>query len=1041
MILSNNIIKYLLLSLNFIIQLAAQPAKIKFEQIGLEQGLSQSTVNAIVQDAQGFIWFGTQDGLNRYDGYSIKVFKHNPQDLNSLSDDRINCLISDSKGDLWIGTSTGGLDRYDVKKGIFTHYVHNINDSLTISDNTITVLFEDSKENIWIGTNNGLNLYVSQNNTFDHFFFDSKYSTGLSANSITAICEDKDNNLWVGTQNGLFKYNLKADSVFIKIKGLNSKPTTQYGENITSLYADQSGFVWIGTFDQVLKSYNKEDKTFIRFKNTAETVKTILEDSERNLWLGSATLGLGVLNRKTGNISHISTIQNDPINTLYEDKNGLIWIGTSFRGAFVYDQKKNRFKHYLEDPHNPNVVMTILEDQDGGLWVGTYGNGLKYFNKKRDKIKHYRYNAKDPNSISSDKIFTLCITSDGILWVGTIGGGLNYFDKLTGIFKRFTQHFPIDSKGLSNNDITALYETNDGNLWIGNVTGGIDILNRKTKTFSHYYSEEKVPNTIGAGRSVTVIREDENGTIWAGTLNGLKQFNTELNSFVSYNLKRKAGKQNTENESVTSLLFTGSTIWVGASRNGLLKFNPGSGSLNSYTSKDGLPDNVVLGILSDNSGNLWLSTNKGISRFNPESETFKNYDVNDGLQAMEFNQGAYYKSESGELFFGGVNGFNAFYPEEIKDNAVIPSIYLTKFSVFNQELNLPNPIPKNYRIELSYFQNFFAFEFIALDYTVSEKNQYAYILEGFDNEWHIVSSQQRYASYTNLDPGEYRLRVKGSNNDGLWNEEGTSIVLIIQPPFWMAWWFRGLGVFLIMLLVYFIYKSRVAKIEREKLLQQEISKRLIEKQEEERQRIALEIHDSLGPNLILIKNRANSSMKNKLDYKAISARFSQISVAATDVISTVREISHNLRPPELDQLGLTETLRSILITARSSTNIEITGEVENIDGLIRRDLEINFVRVLQEALSNVIKHSESKKCEIIIKIKENRILLSIDDNGKGFIRSYDTDGKKNKPGLGLTGMTERVRILGGNFKVETDPGKGTKIRIEVPINDAQSKDG
>ena len=1011
-------------------------AGLKFDQIGLEQGLSQSTVNAIVQDAQGFIWFGTQDGLNRYDGYTIKVFKHNPKDSNSISDSRINCLLNDSKGDLWIGTAGGGVDRYVLAENKFYHYKNNKNDSLTLSNNSITTIFEDSDENIWIGTKYGLNLYNRKRNSFIHFFFDLKNNSIQNGNSITALCEDKEDNIWAGTYKGLLKSNLKNSSGFVRITNLNTNPTTLYGDNVTSLYTDRTGSLWIGTYDQFLKRYNKNTNSFYRYTNTMKNVKTIFEVTEKYLWFGSVNAGLRILDLRTNNISQIQAIQNDPVNTLYEDRYGLLWVGTSFHGIFVYNRNKNRFKHYLEDPYNPNVVMSILEDQDGGLWIGTYGNGLKHFNEKKDKVINYRHNPENPKSISSDKIFALCITSDGILWVGTIGGGLNYFDKSAGIFKRYTQHFPIDSKGLSNNDITALYKTTDGNLLIGNVTGGIDILNRKTKTFKHYYSEEQIPNTIGAGRSVTVIREDENGTIWAGTLNGLRQFDTELNSFVSYNLKQNSGKQNTEKESVISLLFTGSTIWVGTSRDGLLKFNPESNSLISYTVNDGLPDNVVLGILSDNSGNLWLSTNKGLSKFNPKTEIFKNYDVSDGLQAKEFNQGSYFESLTGEMYFGGVNGFNSFYPNEIQDNRHIPPVYLTTFTVFNETLPLPNPIPDNYTIELSYSQNFFSFEFVALSFTSPEKNQYAYYLEKFDNDWHITSAQQRYASYTNLDPGEYVLYVKGSNNDGLWNKTGTSINIIVVPPFWMTWWFRSLGIFLVLSIILSLYKRRIKTLKREKILQQEISRRLIEKQEEERSRIALEMHDSLGPNLILIKNRANSTMKKNFEDQTVHLwreSFSQISSAASSVLNTMREISHNLRPPELDQLGLTETLRSILLTARESSTTEINGEVDNIDGLIPHELEINFVRILQEALSNIFKHSEAAKCEIIVQIRNNSIVLCVTDDGKGFKRNNSED-VKTKSGLGLTGMTERVRMLNGTFDIDSNEGEGTRIEIQIPIN-------
>ncbi len=1021
-------------------RIAAQTNDINLGQISLEEGLSQSTVQAIVQDAQGFIWFGTQDGLNRYDGYSIKVFKHDPKDSNSVSDSRINCLLNDSSGDLWIGTAGGGVDRYVLDEDRFYHYSNDLKNSLSLSNNSVTAVYEDSDENIWVGTNSGLNRYNRKLNTFTRFVFDLKDTSVRNGNSITAVIEDKADNIWIGTYKGLYKYNLKNNHGFVRITNLNSDPATLYGDDVTALYIDRSGRLWVGTYDQYLKSYDKRTNSFHKFINTIKAIKTICEDSGGNLWLGSLYMNLRVLNLKTNNVSGIPAIQNDLVNTLYEDKSGTLWIGTSFRGTFIYDKNKNRFNRYLGDPYNPNVVMAILEDGNGGLWVATYGNGLKHFNRKRDKIKTYRHNPDKPESISSDKIFSLCITSDGVLWVGTIGGGLNYLDSAEGTFKGYTQHSPADAGGLSSNDITALYEASDGNLFIGNAAGGIDILNRKTKTFEHYYPEEQGPNTIGAGKSVTVIHEDEKGSIWAGTLDGLKRFEPKLNSFVSYKLRSNGNKKSTNYTGVTSLLFKGNIMWIGTTRNGLLSFNQKSKSLFSYSENDGLPDNIVLGILPDSSGNLWLSTNKGISRFNPADSMFKNYDINDGLQANEFNQGADFKSKTGEMFFGGVNGFNSFYPSEIQDNRHVPPVYLTSFKVFDKKLKLSKALSSLKQIHLSYSENFFSFEFVALNYTSPDKNKYAYKLEGFDKNWHIVSADQRYASYTNLDPGEYVLHVKGSNNDGVWNKTGTSLQIIILPPVWMTWWFKTLGIIIIISTGFFVYQRRFRQLKKDKALQQEISRRLIEKQEEERSRIALEMHDSVGQDLLLIKNHliltnnkisdrftipaeVNSDLEN---FKLNTSRdLNQISEDISGVLKTVREISHNLRPPDLDQLGLTETIKSILLALRKSTTIKVTGKVENIDEIIPKDLEINLVRILQEALGNVMKHAESTVCSVVVLNQNSCISLEIVDNGIGFDlqrRLYEGkkfDGRQSNTigtGLGLTGMTERARILGGLLK-------------------------
>ena len=1001
-----------------------QQQNLRFDQISLEQGLSQSTVNAIVQDSQGFMWFGTQNGLNRYNGYSIKVFKHNPADSsdgttgqNSISGNRINCLLSDSRGDLWIGTVNGGVDRYIISEGKFQHYLHNAKDSLTISNNTVTSLFEDSNSNIWVGTNSGLNLYNRKRNTFRHYFFNSINPSNLNGNSITAVCEDKDDNIWVGTYNGLLKYNLKNDHGFTKINNLNTNPSTPYGNNVTSLFIDRTGSLWVGTFDQSLKRFTRNTNSFKLYPNTTKAVKTIYEDTNDNLWFGSIYMSLRVLNLNTDKISQIPAIKNDIINALYESRTGILWIGTSFRGAFVYDKNNNRFKRYLNDPFNPNVVMSVVEDGSGGLWIGTYGNGLKHFNKKRDIVKTYRHDPNDANSISSDKIFSLCLTSDGILWIGTIGGGLNYFDKSSGLFKHYVQHSPTDSKGLSNNDITALYESSKDNLLIGNVRGGIDILNRITKIFRHYYPGETVPNSIGGGRSVTVFHEDKAGTIWAGTLDGLKYFDPKLNSFINYRLQPNSNKPNADYKGITSLLFTPNIIWIGTTRNGLLRFNPKSKSIISYTSNDGLTDNVVLGILPDSSGNLWISTNDGISRFNPETKRFKNYDVNDGLQAKEFNQGAYFKSRKGEMFFGGVNGFNSFYPDEIKDNKNIPPVYITSFKVFDKRLRLSKALTALKKISLSYSQNFFSFEFVALNYTAPYKNKYKYLLKGFDKAWHVVSAKQRYASYTNLDPGEYILNVKASNDDGIWNEKGTSIRIIITPPFWMTWWFKLLVIIIVISTIIFIYRYRVKQIL---------------KIERMRVGIAADLHDEIGSSLgsIVLRSRIlqdeeSWTEKSKEELKRIYNTSSQISAVMRDIVWFVN--------PDFDKLDdmilrMKDTAQSLL----GDIQYEFISPEEILSTKLSLEFRRNVILSYKEILHNITKHSRANKAEIKVDVNNGVFNLEISDDGVGF--DPDLTGKENKNktgGNGLKNIHRRMSALGGDVKVESVKGDGTKIIIRV----------
>ncbi len=1035
----------LLFAISLTFQGISQLVNIKFDQISIEQGLSQSTAYAITQDALGFIWFGTADGLNRYDGYSVKVFKHNSTDSNSISNDRVNCLLSDSRGDLWIGTSAGGVDRYVLTANRFLHNLHNEQDSSSISDNRITALFEDNNGWIWVGTRNGLNHYNPSSGEFIRYYFNSKVN--LNGNSINAICEDDENNIWIGTSNGLYRMNNNEQAEFTRLNNLNVNPKTPYGDDVTTLHIDFQGNVLVGTFGQTLKQFDKKSNSFLKYQKSGETIRAIYEDSEGNLWLAPFYSDLRILNRKKRksneieNVLPIVELKNQRIYSMFEDKTGILWIGTWSSGVFVYNKNSNHFKHYLNNPVNPTAIYALCEDKDKELWIGTYNKGLKRFNKERDKIKTYLNNPQNPNSLSSNIIMSLYESSDGYIWIGTLNGGLNRFDKSTGKFKRYKHPGMKETRGLSNNDITALFEDSKKNLWIGNGAGSIDKLNLNNNTIKHLELEGKKPNTLGE-QSVTVIREDINGVIWVGTTSGeLYKIIPMRHVTDQYSIEGIKLLPNLWNNKIQSNIIVIQSlyiqnpreIWIGTSRTGLMRFYPEDKSSKFFTVEDGLPDNVIYGILADINGNLWLSTNNGISRYNPENNSFKNYDVNDGLQSNEFNTGAYFISPRGEFFFGGINGFNAFFPSNIDENKIIPSVYVTNFKIFDKAIPLPDPITKINEIELSYFQNFFSFEFVALNYTAPEKNQYAYILKGFDKAWHFVTAQQRYASYTNLDPGEYVLHVKASNNDGVWNETGASISIIITPPFWMTWWFKVLFVLTFISIGVFIYYRRVKTLEQEKVLQQEISKRILEKQEEERSRIALEMHDVLGQDLLLIKNRLLLSIPKIEDNSITSEYLNDISEDVSKVLKTVREISHNLRPPDLDQLGLTEALRSILHTMRKSTSINVAGNIDSIDGLIRVKMEINLVRIVQEAIGNIIKHSEATECRLDITNKHDMILIEISDNGKGF-DLYDDQGEgKYHHGLGLVGMTERVRILEGTFDIDSEIRKGTRIKITIPV--------
>jgi len=1051
----------LLLLLTLFQFISAQPTElpigqtnIKFDQIGLEQGLSQSTVYAITQDAQGFMWFGTDDGLNRYDGYSINIFKYNPIDSNTVADNTVLSLLGNNTGDLWIGTRRGGVDRYVISENKFYHYKYSRVDSSTISDNSISSIYEDSNGNLWLGTKKGLNIYNKNSDSFYRIYFhlaDTLSSYGIP---VISIHEDKYQTLWIGTPQGIFALPQDNYKQIVRYVDTNSfKTSSAYhlkiqsmnlpGMYIRAIHSDKSGSLWVGTFGTGLKKFERESDSYINIPDNSVSssgpimgkfISSIYEDTRQYLWIATYDSGLYVFDRQS---NRYKRQLDDPVMTMYEDKSGILWVGTYTSGMKFYDPRANRFIHYSEEIINENdkgnnLITSILEASDGKLWVGTYNNGVKIYstsrenNIQRKKISTLRNTLQNSNSISSDKVITMCESGDGSIWIGTETDGLNRFDKNTGYFIRYKNDVN-NINSISSNQITSLYYDNEEKLiWIGFLNGKIDSYEPSLNKFKHYTAKTDTNILITINSITTIYRGKQTG-LWAGTFEGeLNHFNSDINSFDRINFKPAIGTGTVKNGVYSLYEDDEGILWIGTYGGGLSRFDMSSDSIKTYTEIDGLSNNVVYGILPDKSGNLWLSTNKGISRFDPKNETFKVYDARDGLQSNEFNQGAYFGSSKGELFFGGVNGFNAFFPAEIEENNYIPPVYITSFKVFDKILPLSYAITSTSEpIELSYSDNFFSFEFTALNYTAPEKNKYAYMLTGFDKEWHKSTASQRYASYTNLDPGNYVLKVIGSNNDGVWNDKGTSVIIIIHPPFWMTWWFRGIIIIFILIIVaatirYFVrkkIKERTQIIERETAL------------ERERLRIARDMHDDLGARLTEIRYLTEIKQTNASDYNDTVLK--KVSVLTNDIISTFNEIVWSVSPQNDTLENLTEFIGQYAVDYLSKVNIrcrlDIPAQIPNIEA--PAEIRHNVFLAVKEALNNAVKYSETHELHIKVEINNLIATITIQDFGKGFDAS-----EKNKFGNGLKNMKSRMKNIGGNFQIEGNTGSGTKIILQFPVN-------
>jgi len=836
----------------------AQNNTITFQRISLEQGLSESIVTSIIQDSRGFIWFGTQDGLNVYDGYGFTVIRNDPNNPNSLSYNQIETIYEDKSGWLWIGTFNGGLNKHDPHKGQFIRYQNNPNDPNSLSNDIVRAIYEDRTGVFWIGTERGLNKLIpgapgnEEDISFIHYQHDPNDPNSLTHNTVRAICEDREGTLWIGTDDGLNKLALNSpgDSdeiavpTFIHYKHHPNNPNSLSHNMVTVIYEDKQGTLWIGT-DNGLNKFVRDSlengarassPIFIRYQYDPNNpnslshneIYSIYEDQSGVLWIGTNGGGLNKFDRENELFTHYQNDSRDPtslsyneIRSIYEDRSGILWIGTYGGGINKVDKGKKQFLHYKPDPDNPNslneeIIWSIYEDRSGILWIGTHGGGLNKFDRQLNRFTYYQHDPNDPSSLSNDMVRLVYEDRSGVLWLGTHGGGLNKLDRETEKFISF-QHDPGNPNSLSHNEIRAIYEDRSGVLWIGTRGGGLNklILGKDEDTppnFIHYRHAPDNPNSI-SNDFIRAIHEDRSGRFWIGTQGGgLNKFDRITETFTHYKVNT-----NDSNSLSNDYVFgihedTSGILWLGTYGGGLNEFDPDKETFTTYTVKDGLPNDVVYGILEDDQGYSWLSTNYGLSKFDPKKKTFKNYNVSDGLQSNEFNGGSYFKSESGELFFGGINGINAFYPENIKDNPYIPPVVVTEFSKLNQVIEFDKPISEVKEIKLSYRDYIFSFEFAALDYTMPEKNQYAYKMEGLDKDWIYTESNKRFANYTTLAPGKYIFRVKGSNNDGIWNEQGTSIEITITPPFWQTWWFQTLSVLFVIGIAYMLYRRRLKNV-------------------------------------------------------------------------------------------------------------------------------------------------------------------------------------------------------------------------------------
>ncbi len=800
------------------------PKNIELSHFTVEDGLPSNNVTAVRQDFQGFIWIGTNDaGLSKFDGIEFKNYAHIPNDPDSIYNNCAWRLYLDKKGNLWVVTWGGGVSRYDPARDRFITYSHDEDDPKSLPSNFIWCVFVDSSDGLWVGTGDGLSKYDKEKKEFIHFRHVADDPASISHNEVTMILEASGGFLWMSTYGGgLNKFDLERGT-FTRYRHKDNDPHSLGNDFIWNMHRDKDGTLWIGT-EGGLDKFDPKTETFTHYRHDEEDTHSIggvpvtstMRDSKGRLWAATDGHGINLHDPKTETFQRIikdldnpDSLSDNVVWDFFEDASGAIWIPT-FNGLDYYDAAALRFKHFQRSPGNTaglsdNSIQSFAEGKEGKLWIGTRGGGLNMFDPVKQTYTHYLYDPNNPDSLSSNTVLDFAQSQDGVLWIGT-PAGIDRFDPENKTFKRY-QHNPNDPATLTHGEIRSIDIAQDGSLWIGSYGGGLDRFDPVSQKFTHFKPEQDNPNSL-LFEWIFVVFIDSFGKIWVGTEKGVSCLDPEKMIFTNY----LTGKMDLNTRAIYQ--DKQGTIWLGTN-GGLKQFNPKSQTFTEYNMDDGLAGGIAESIIEDNQGFLWIGTNNGLSKFDPQKKVFRNFDVRDGLQSNQFRRNAVYKSQDGELFFGGSKGFNSFSPEKFIDNPRIPPVVLTDFQLFHQPVGIGGDSPLQQHISLarqitlSHEHEVFSFSFAALNYQNSKKNQYAYMMEGFDKDFTYTDSTDPHARYTCLAPGEYTFMVKGSNNDGIWNEQGTSIKITILPPWWETVWFRILSLAGLVGLIWALFQHRL----------------------------------------------------------------------------------------------------------------------------------------------------------------------------------------------------------------------------------------
>ncbi len=1083
------LIKKLVLICFFVLRLSliatAQQEDINFTSLTTKDGLSSNAVNAILKDRYGLMWFGTEDGLNKFDGTNLTVYRHKPGDVTSLQANEILALHEDKKGNMWVGTSGGSLSLYDRKRDAFINFPGN-GAPHALSHNVIMEICSDYLGKIWIAHYNGVDILDPETKQVSKFRVNSGNSSSFLTKPVNYIFEDGQHRMWMGTNEGLYQYNPRNKSLTQFVHS-SQDPTSLSDNQVNAIAEDYRGNIWIGT-NEGLSMLKPATKGFINYKqgyNNAKTISNIINSivvDGYKLWLGTEG-GLEVLDTKTGEVSkfqfdyrNIHSLTAKAVRCVYRDKQGIYWLGMGGGGIDKYDKNLNLFNLirsnvFDEKGLNASIVTSFAEDKNGNVYVGTEGGGLSLYDRKTKLFRHFNIHSKRNGSNNHITIKALRMSSKNRLMIGTYRDGLFIWDPASGKYQQLMQG--TNPEDLNANEIFCIKEDRKGNMWVGTNGAGVNVVNGENKVVVKYTPNPKAANDVllPINGYIRDILEDRHGNIWIATHGGgIAVLQPASGKFTIYNTTNSK----LPNDKILSLLEDSrGNIWAATFGGGLALYHKSTNQFITFAEKDGLLNNTVYKIVEDQKGLIWVSTNKGISSVDASTKKIDNYNHHNGVQNNNFVHGAGLRLRDGTLFFGGLEGFNYFNPEYLKKNDNIPPVLFTDLRISNQSVaaSEDGPIKEHIsvarEINLDYKQNF-ALSFVGLNYTSPGQNQYAYKLEGFDKNWNYVGSSTT-ASYTNLDPGEYIFHVRAGNNDGVWNNEGTSIKILVRPPFWRtvyAYVFYLLAI--VGLVLYFRYRY-IQKIKRKFALEQERIHIEQERKEAERIReldrlkikfltnlshefrtpislilgpvdklLSQEKNEQPSGQLHMIRRNAKrllNLVNQLLDFRKLEEHELKLHASEGELVSFVREVFDSFKD----------------LSERKKIEFAFKSQIDQLCALFDHD---KMERILFNLLSNAFKFtleggkislelensdkaSDPSKKWVSIKVHDTGIGIPEDKKEKIFERFFQNTTAaailNQGTGIGLSITKEFVKMHGGTIDVDSEPEKGTTFTIHLPF--------